>query len=71
MSLVRFTEKGDFKPIRRWSLPEVYEVWLAELKTREYDKIIRQDHQGHECPDRPNGRGPRAVCGLQEQRRMA
>jgi hypothetical protein len=41
MSLVRFTERGDFKPIRRWSPPEVYETWLAMLPTGEYDKIIR------------------------------
>jgi hypothetical protein len=41
MSLVRFTEKGDFQPIRRWSRPEVYETWLGMLPTGEYDKIIQ------------------------------
>lgn len=39
MSLVRFTQKGDFKPIRQWSPPEVYETWLALLPPGEYDSI--------------------------------
>jgi hypothetical protein len=41
MSLVRFTETGDFKPIRRWSPPQVYETWLTMLPTGEYDRIIQ------------------------------
>ena len=39
MSLVRFTQKGDFKPIRPWSPPEVYGTWLALLPPGEYDSI--------------------------------
>ena len=41
MSLVRFTKKGDFKPIRRWSEPGMYETWLAMLSPGEYDKIVQ------------------------------
>jgi hypothetical protein len=41
MSLVRFTEKGDVKPIRRWSRPEAYDTWLAILPTGEYNKIVQ------------------------------
>jgi hypothetical protein len=41
MSLVRFTERGDFKPIRRWSQPEVYGTWLAMLPAGEHNKIIQ------------------------------
>jgi hypothetical protein len=39
VSLVRFTQKGDFKPIRPWSPPEVYETWLALLPAGEYESI--------------------------------
>jgi hypothetical protein len=41
MSLVRFTERGDFKPIKRWSAPEVYESWLALLPRGEYERIVQ------------------------------
>ena len=41
MSLVKFTERGDFKPIRRWPRPEAYETWLAMLPPGEYDKIVQ------------------------------
>ena len=41
MSLVRFTERGDFKPIRPWSPPEQYETWLAMLPAVEYDRVTQ------------------------------
>ncbi len=41
MSLIRFTTRGDFKPIRPWSPPEQYETWLAMLLAGEYDRVTQ------------------------------
>ena|SRR6516162_3315270 len=40
MALVRFTEKGDFKPVKRWGGSPSYDALLELLQPGEYDDIV-------------------------------
>lgn len=44
MSLVRFTRKGELKPVRKWARPHTYEGWLALLSARDYKAIVHAMH---------------------------
>ena len=40
MALVRFTNRGDLKPITSWARPDIYETWLHWFSAREYKGIV-------------------------------